>query len=198
MYILTLIDLEEGLRQLAGEQGFWQISEVLLQHVRYIICRLALVADSSPVGAACLVHLTKSLDARFDSRLSEKANLEFKSEGRSERVTSCVHKQKPEKSALSCDALISLSISMKTMFDPVIKPYPNPLMCSGTQQEHLQAVTNEWNTLDLSPHPELTVNMITSQQILLLTVFAGSSVRPSGPPCSERCVGPCQCPFKAV
>lgn len=35
--ILTLIDLEEGLRQFASEQGFWQISEVLLQHVCNII-----------------------------------------------------------------------------------------------------------------------------------------------------------------
>lgn len=81
VYILTLIDLEEGLRQFAGEQGFWQISEVLLQHVCDVICRLALVVDSSPVCATRLVHLTKSLDTRFNSRFSEKANLENKSEG---------------------------------------------------------------------------------------------------------------------
>lgn len=65
--VLTLINLEEGLRELASEQGFWQISEVLLQHVCDVIRRLALVVDSSPVCAARLVHLTKSLDARFNS-----------------------------------------------------------------------------------------------------------------------------------
>lgn len=65
-------------------------------------------------------------------------------------------------------------------------------------KKHLQAVMTENNILDLSPHPELTVNMITSQQILLLTVCTRSSVTPSGPSCSECCVGPRRCPFKAV
>lgn len=124
VYILTLIDLEEGLRQFAGEQGFWQISEVLLQHVCDVICRLALVVDSSPVCATRLVHLTKSLDTRFNSRFSEKANLENKSEGQSEkRVTSCTHTQKPDKSAFNYNSLISLNISTSTMFDPIIKAY---------------------------------------------------------------------------
>lgn len=76
MCILTLIDLEEGLRQFAGEQGFRQISEVLLQHVRDIIRGLTLIVDSSPVCAACLVHLTKGLDTRFHSRLPKQTHLE--------------------------------------------------------------------------------------------------------------------------
>lgn len=75
MCILTLINLEEGLGQFAGEQGLWQISEVLLQHVCDVIRRLALVVDSSPVCAARLVHLTKSLDTRFNSRFPEKTHL---------------------------------------------------------------------------------------------------------------------------
>ncbi len=73
---LTLINLEEGLGELASEQGFWQISEVLLQHVCNIVRCLALVVDSSPVCAARLVHLTKSMDARFNSRLPEKTHLD--------------------------------------------------------------------------------------------------------------------------
>ena len=77
--ILTLINLEEGLRQFAGEQRFWQISEVLLQHVCDVIRRLALVVDSSPVCAARLVHLAKSLDTGFNSRFPEKTHLENKS-----------------------------------------------------------------------------------------------------------------------
>lgn len=81
MCILTLVDLEEGLRQLAGEQRLWQISEVLLQHVRHVIGRLALVVDSSPVGAAGFVHLPESLDARLDSRLPEESHLETHGEG---------------------------------------------------------------------------------------------------------------------
>lgn len=83
--ILTLIYLEEGLRQLAGEQGFWQISEVLLQHVGHVVSRLALVADSSPICATRLVHLTKSLDTRFNARFSEKTNLDGKSERQREQ-----------------------------------------------------------------------------------------------------------------
>lgn len=76
VYILTLVDLEEGLGQLAGEQRLWQISEVLLQHVCHVIGRLALVVDPSPVGAAGFVHLAESLDARLDSRLPEESHLE--------------------------------------------------------------------------------------------------------------------------
>lgn len=64
---LTLINLEEGLRQFASEQRFWQISEVLLQHVCDVKRRLALVVDASPVCAARLVHLTQSLDSRFNA-----------------------------------------------------------------------------------------------------------------------------------
>lgn len=81
MCILTLVDLEEGLRQLAGEQRLWQISEVLLQHVRHVIGRLALVVDPSPVGAAGFVHLPESLDARLDSRLPEESHLETRGGG---------------------------------------------------------------------------------------------------------------------
>lgn len=35
--VLTLIYLEKGLRQLACEQGLWQVSEVLLQHVCNVV-----------------------------------------------------------------------------------------------------------------------------------------------------------------
>lgn len=113
MSILTLIDLEEGLRELAGEQGFWQISEVLLQHVCHVIGRLALVVDPSPVCTAGFVHLTESLDARFNSRFPENSNLEEK-KNRTEGVTSCAQTERPDKSALNCNSLLSPGISMNT------------------------------------------------------------------------------------
>lgn len=111
--ILTLIDLEEGLRELAGEQGFWQISEVLLQHVCHVIGRLALVVDPSPVCTAGFVHLTESLDARFNSRFPENSNLEEK-KNRTEGVTSCAQTERPDKSALNRNSLLSPGISMNT------------------------------------------------------------------------------------
>lgn len=83
---LTLIDLEEGLGQFAREQRFWQISEVLLEHVCDIIGRLALVADTSPVRPARLVHLTQSLDSGFNSRFPEKTHLDR--DQRTQRVRS--------------------------------------------------------------------------------------------------------------
>lgn len=61
----------------------------------------------------------------------------------------------------------------------------------------LQTVIIENNILDLSPNPELTVNMVKSQRILL-TVFIRSSVTPSGHSCIKWCLGPHQWPFKAV
>ena len=67
MCVLTLVDLEEGLGQFAGEQGFRKVPEVLLQHVCDVVSRLALVADSSPVRATRLVHLPQRLDTRFNA-----------------------------------------------------------------------------------------------------------------------------------
>lgn len=119
--VLTLINLEEGLRQFAGEQGLWQISEVLLQHVRDVVRRLALVVDSSPVCAARLVHLTESLDARFNSRFSEKTHLE---KGQREEGLHHVYAHRNLISlALNFNSLISLSITTSTMSDPIIKAY---------------------------------------------------------------------------
>lgn len=61
----------------------------------------------------------------------------------------------------------------------------------------LHAVITENNILDLSPNPQLTVNMVTSQKILL-TVFTRSSVTPSGRCCAEGCGGPHWWPFTAI
>lgn len=41
--LLTLVDVEEGLAELAGEDGFRQVSEVLLHHVSNIERRLTIV-----------------------------------------------------------------------------------------------------------------------------------------------------------
>lgn len=159
--ILTLIDLEEGLWQFAGEQGFWQVSEVLLQHVGDVIRGLALVVDSSAVRAARLIHLTKSLDTRFNSRFPEETHLEKDRRTKRERVMSCTHAQKPDTPALNCNSLISLTITTSTVFDPVIKAYQKWLMWPKPIRKKLRAVIIQNNILDLSPNPELTVNMVT-------------------------------------
>lgn len=43
MYVLTLVDMEEGLPQFAGQQRLREIPEELLHHVSYIIGRLIFI-----------------------------------------------------------------------------------------------------------------------------------------------------------
>lgn len=56
---LTLVDLQEGVRQLAGEDGLRQVTEILLQQVSHVIRRLPLVAD---VVRAGFVHVPEHLN----------------------------------------------------------------------------------------------------------------------------------------
>lgn len=73
VYFLTLINMEEGFSQFAGEQRLGKISEELLDHVSYVVGGLVLVIH---VLRGVLVHLPESLDARFDPGLAEKTHLE--------------------------------------------------------------------------------------------------------------------------
>lgn len=114
---LTLVDLEEGLRQLAGEQRLGQIPEVLLQHVCHVVGRLALVVDPSPVGAAGFVHLAESLDARLDSRLPEESHLET---GKMGFVVTSLGG--PSSATLTLSSFPG-SISVIANFDPAIMVY---------------------------------------------------------------------------
>lgn len=59
---LTLVDVEEGLAELAAEQGLGQVAEELLHHVRHVVSRLVLVAD---VLGEALVHLPQGVDPRL-------------------------------------------------------------------------------------------------------------------------------------
>lgn len=68
----TLVDVQETLAQLAGENGLRQVSEVLLYHVGHVEGRLVLEGEAVRVG---LDHVPKILNPRFDPRLPEKANL---------------------------------------------------------------------------------------------------------------------------
>lgn len=52
---LTLIDVEEGVAELVGEERLWEVAEELLHHVRHVVSGLVLVAD---VLGEVLVHLT--------------------------------------------------------------------------------------------------------------------------------------------
>lgn len=64
--------MEEGLAELAGEDGLREIAEVLLHHVRHVECGLALEAHAIGVR---LHHLPQELDPRFHSGLTEQTNL---------------------------------------------------------------------------------------------------------------------------
>lgn len=46
----TLVDVQETLAQLAGENGLGQVSEILLYHVGYVERRLALKRNAVRVG----------------------------------------------------------------------------------------------------------------------------------------------------
>lgn len=46
----TLVDVQEALAQLAGENGFREVSEVLLYHVGYVERRLVLEGNAVRVG----------------------------------------------------------------------------------------------------------------------------------------------------
>lgn len=73
VHSLTLVNMEEGFSQFAGEQRLGKISEELLDHVGHVVGRLVLVIH---VLRRVLVHLPESLDARFDSGLAEETHLE--------------------------------------------------------------------------------------------------------------------------
>lgn len=69
---LTLVDVQEGLAELAGEDGFRQVSEVLLHHVGHVEGRLTVVRNAAGVG---LHQLAEVLDTRLHPRLPEKTHL---------------------------------------------------------------------------------------------------------------------------
>lgn len=70
--LLTLVNVEERLAEFAGEDGFGQVSEVLLDHVGDVEGRLTLVRKSIWVR---LHHLTEQLDPRLQPRLPEETQL---------------------------------------------------------------------------------------------------------------------------
>lgn len=70
--MLTLVNVEEGLAEFAGEDGFRQVSEVLLHHVGHVESRLNVVRNAVWVG---LHQLTEVLDTRLHPRLPEKTHL---------------------------------------------------------------------------------------------------------------------------
>lgn len=65
---LTLIYMEEGLSEFAGEQWLRKVSEKLLHHVGYVICALILIVYTL---WRTLTHLSQSLDPRLHPRLTE-------------------------------------------------------------------------------------------------------------------------------
>ena len=73
---LTLVDLQEGVCQLAGEDGLRQVAEILLQQVSHVVRRLPVVVD---VVGAGFVHVPERLNPGLHPRLSENANLPRKS-----------------------------------------------------------------------------------------------------------------------
>lgn len=75
IYVLTLVDMEEGLPQLAGEQRLRQIPEELLHHVGHIIGRLILIVH---IVWRTLIHVPQSLNPRLHPRLTKETHLEAK------------------------------------------------------------------------------------------------------------------------
>lgn len=67
-----MVDVQEGLAELAGEDGFRQVSEVLLHHVGHVEGRLAVVRDAAGVR---LHQLAEILDPRLHPRLPEETHL---------------------------------------------------------------------------------------------------------------------------
>lgn len=70
--LLTLVDVEEGLAQLTGENGLRQVSEILFHHVGDVERRVALVGNAAGVR---LHQVAQVLDTRLHPRLPEKAHL---------------------------------------------------------------------------------------------------------------------------
>lgn len=71
---LTLVNMEEGFSQFAGEERLGKISEELLDHVGHIVGGLVLIIH---ILWRVLVHLPESLDPRFHSGLAEETHLEI-------------------------------------------------------------------------------------------------------------------------
>lgn len=69
---LTLIYVEEGLSEFAGEQWLRKVSEKLLHHVGHVVRTLILVVYTF---WRTLAHLSQSLDPRLHPRLTEKTHL---------------------------------------------------------------------------------------------------------------------------
>lgn len=70
--LLTLVDVEEGLTQLTGENGLRQVSEILFHHVGHVERGVALVGNAAGVR---LHQVAQVLDTGLHPRLPEKAHL---------------------------------------------------------------------------------------------------------------------------
>lgn len=75
---LTLVDVQEGLAQPAGEDRLGQVSEVLLHHVGHVERGLAVVGDAVRIR---LHQVTQVLDTRLHPRLPEKTHLREQDRG---------------------------------------------------------------------------------------------------------------------
>jgi hypothetical protein len=64
LLVLTLIDVEEGLAELVGEQGLREVPEELLHHICHVVCRLVFIAH---IVREVLIHLTEGMDSRLHS-----------------------------------------------------------------------------------------------------------------------------------
>lgn len=73
---LTLVNVEEGFTQFAGQKWLRQIPEELFDHVSNIIRRLIFIVN---IIWRTLVHLTECLDTRLDSWFAKKTHLENRS-----------------------------------------------------------------------------------------------------------------------
>lgn len=71
--LLTLVDVQEGLAESAGEDGFRQVSEELLHQVGHVEGRLTAVGNSIRVR---LHQLPQELDPGFHSGFPEKTHLD--------------------------------------------------------------------------------------------------------------------------
>lgn len=69
---LTLVNVQEGLAKLAGQQRLGQIPEELLHHVSHVVRRLVLVGDRVRRELALL---PQRLDARLHARLAKQSHL---------------------------------------------------------------------------------------------------------------------------
>lgn len=67
-----MVDVEEGLTQLTGENGLRQVSEILFHHVGDVERRVALVGNATRVR---LHQVAQVLDTRLHPRLPEETHL---------------------------------------------------------------------------------------------------------------------------